>query len=330
MIFKSLLTLTAAIAALAPIAAGYRVVRDINAPDGSYDYVSVDPDTGHVYVGRDFGIMVLNPITGRSRTLLARRQVAAVLPIDGSHLMLSTNGGSDTATLFDRYTGVVRADIRTGKGPDGAAYDPVSRQAFVMNGDDGTVTVIDIAHERAVGTIGLGGTPEGGVTDGAGHLFVNIEETNEIAVVDINRRAVTKRYALPGCEEPTGIARDAVSGLLIAACRNRVAKLVDKKSGADRGTLSVSARADGSVFDPVRRIGFIPGLLGELTIYRLGRNGTGTVIQTVSTREGARTAAYDTKRDRLYLPHATVERDAAGKYVRARSGFGVAVVGPAD
>lgn len=49
-----------------------------------------------------------------------------------------------------------------------------------------------------------------------------------------------------------------------------------------------------------------------MTVYRLDTNGRATVIQSVKAREGARTAAYDAKADRLYLLSARIERDAAG------------------
>jgi hypothetical protein len=69
------------------------------------------------------------------RTLINRDDVAAVLLIPGSNLMLTTNNGADTATLLDRKTGKTLADIKTGKAPDGALYDAGSGLAFIINGD---------------------------------------------------------------------------------------------------------------------------------------------------------------------------------------------------
>jgi YVTN family beta-propeller protein len=249
--------------------------------------------------------------------------VAAVLPINGSRLMLSTNGSLNTATLFNRDTGAVTADIATGTDPDGAYYDPASRLAFVMNGESNDVTLIDIAGVKAVATVAVGGKPEGATSDGKGRLFVNIEDLNSIAVIDIATRKVTATYTLKGCVEPTGIAYDPQSGVLISACHNGVAKLVDAATGRDRGTIAIGQGADGSLFDAASRTGFVPCLDGTLTIYRLDAKGKARVTQVLKTREGARTIAYDSGRDQVYLPFATVERDAAGEYLRAKTGFGV-------
>jgi YVTN family beta-propeller protein len=304
----------------------YAVQDIIAGPDGGYDYISIDPRTGRVFVGRDFGVMMFDPATGKTATLLARNGVAAVLPIAGTRLMLSTNGPSNTATLFNRDTGVVTADIATGDDPDGAYHDPASGLAFVMNGGSGDVSVIDIASARKRATIVIGGTPEGAVGDGKGRLFVNVEDANQIAVIDIATRRIVARYPLPSCEEPTGIAYDPASDTLISACRNAVAKLIDAATGKDRGTLPIGARADGSLFDPASRTGFIPALDGTLTVYRLDAGGAAKVTETVGTRKGARTAAYDSVRGRLYLPFATVERDAAGNYLGASKQFGIVSV----
>ena len=308
----------------------FGVTREFAGPEGSYDYISVDDATGRVFVGREFGVMRLDPATGATETLLARAGVAAVLPIPGTRLMLSTNGPLNNATLFDRDSGKVISDIATGQEPDGAYYDVGSHLAFVMNGGSGDISVIDIARARPLATIAVGGTPEGATSDGKGRLFVNVEEMPGIVVIDIARQKIIGRYALADCEEPTGIAFDPVSGTLITACKNGVARLVDAAAGRDRGKLPIGQRADGSVFDPASRTGFIPCLDGTLTIYRLDARGKARVTQVLRTREGARTAAYDAARGKLYLPYATVERDAEGRYLRARTNFGVLSIGGAD
>jgi YVTN family beta-propeller protein len=304
----------------------YRVSTAVRGPDGGYDYVSFDAALDRVFIGRAFGVETFDPARRRFVTLLRRKGVAAVLPI-GPRMMLSTNGDENSATLFDRRTGRVIADIPTGEEPDGAYYDMPSGLAFVMNGGSEDISVIDVAQARVVATISAGGEPEGAVGDGAGRLYVNLKDDNAVAVIDTATRTVVGRYALPGCLGPTGIAYDAVTRLLISACHNRVAKLIAAPDGADRGSITIGSGADGALFDEGRRLGFVPAIDGSLTVFHLDRDGRATVLQTLATRVGARTATYDKIHDRLYLPAAIVERDSTGSYVGAQRNFVMLTVG---
>ena len=321
----ALLALCSAAAPAGPPAPelAYRVAGAVTSRDGSFDYVSVEQPSGRVFIGRSFGIEMLDG--ARMTTVLHRKVVASVLPI-GPRLLLTTNNGMDSATIMDRASRRVLADVPTGKSPDGAAYDAASGRAFVMNGESGDITVIDIATRRAVARIALETAPEAGVVDGAGHLFVNLEERSQIAVIDIASNSMTTRFALPGCKEPAGLAFDPVSGVLAAACRNGVLKFIDSRDGHDRGQLAIGEGADSSIFDVERRVGFVPCLDGTLSIYRLDEAGRVTATQRLETRPGARTAAYDSRRDRLYIAAADVERDAAGRYLRARKNFQVLTI----
>lgn len=220
-------------------ASSYAVIGSIAGPAGSYDYASFDEATRQLFVGRSYGVMRVDPATGTAKTLLARAGVAAVLPIAGTRLMLSTNGDNGTATLFDRDTGTVAADLPTGKEPDGAWYDPASGRAFVMNGASEDVTMIDVAARKVVATIKIPGKPEAATSDGKGHLFVNIEDRNAIAVINIARRRVTGRYPLAGCTQPTAIAFDPTTGLLMSACHNGIVRLIDAASGGNKGQVTI-------------------------------------------------------------------------------------------
>jgi DNA-binding beta-propeller fold protein YncE len=314
----------------APVAAStlnWHVITTLKAPEGSYDYASIDGEARQLYIGRQYGVMAVDLTTNTASTLIKRDDVASVMLIPGTDLMLTTNNGADTATLLNRKTGQSVAEIKTGKGPDGALYDANSGLAFVMNGDSEDITLIDIKAGKAVRTLPVGGAPEAGTSDGKGRVFINIEDKNEILVVDVANRKPVSRYALPGCNEPTGTTYDAKTGLLIPVCHNRIAKLIDAETGADKGSIAIGAGADGSLFDPKSRIGYIPCIDGTLTIYHLDETGKATVLQTVTTSDGARTAALDPVSHHLYLPAATVERDAKGEYLRANKNFSVVVVG---
>jgi hypothetical protein len=88
------------------------------------------------------------------------------------------------------------------------------------------------------------GKPKFAVADGKGTVFVNIEDTNELVAIDAVKAAVTKRYSLRPCEEPSGLAMDAKNRRLFSVCSNRLMAVSDPDSGRILATLAIGARAD--------------------------------------------------------------------------------------
>lgn len=196
-------------------------------------------------------------------------RVHAALAIPGTHDVLSTNGETNDATLFDGRTGEIRATIPTGKNPDAAAYDPATRTVWVMNPGSGNATVINPTSAKVVATVQIGGSLELGVADGQGGMFVNVEDKNEVVVLDTRRHRVSRRFALAGCEGPTGIAFDPASREVVSACGNGVA-VVSTTEGRQVTSLPIGRGADGAEFDATRHLALIPaGRDGTLTLPRL-------------------------------------------------------------
>jgi DNA-binding beta-propeller fold protein YncE len=285
--------------AAAPV---HHVIDRIPGPDGGWDYVRVDAVNNRVLVTRGAFVMSVDLATKAVTAGLAPgARLHDAMPVNRGSQFLVTNGGTGTAVFADAKTGAAMETVQAGKNPDAAAFDPRSGLVLVMNHSGGDITLVNPLTHAAVGTIMVGGDLEAAAVDGAGKAFVNVEDKNQIAVVDIASRKVTARYALTGCEGPTGIAYDAADQLLLAAC-DGATDLVDARSGKVVQTLATGRGADGVAYDAKRKLAFVPaGRDGTLAVIRVGR-GTATVIETVKTRVGARTIALDERTGRLYLP----------------------------
>ena len=154
-----------------------------------------------------------------------------------------------------------------------------------MNGTGKSATVFDAQTGTVVATIELGGKPEAVVQDRpANRLFVNIEDTGAIAVIDITTHTLVTSWTLAGCEEPTGLGFDPGNHLLFSACANKVMTVTDSLSGKRVTTVPIGDGADGAAFDPVTGYAFASnGADGTVTIAHLDNPRTLTVTQTLPT-----------------------------------------------
>jgi DNA-binding beta-propeller fold protein YncE len=82
--------------------------------------------------------------------------------------------------------------------PDGILFEPFTERVYVLSHSAPNVTVIDGKDGSVVGTIDLGGSPEQGQSDGQGHVYIDLEDKDSIAVVDANTLKVTATYSLGG------------------------------------------------------------------------------------------------------------------------------------
>src|SRR3954452_24552057 len=90
----------------------YKVVAQLPAGDGGWDLLSVDPSDQRLYVAHGDGVTAIDLRTGKATDkIVLGQRVHAALAIPGTHDVISTNGETNSATLFDGRTGRVRATI---------------------------------------------------------------------------------------------------------------------------------------------------------------------------------------------------------------------------
>ena len=327
----ALTMLAASSGATGPAQAPYKVVAQLHAGDGGWDLLSVDPVAQRLYVAHGDGVTAIDLRSATATDKIATGQrVHAALAIPGTHEVLSTNGGTNNATLFDGRTGQVRATIPTGTKPDAAAYDPTTRTVWIMNPGSGDITVLDPTALKVLATVPVGGSLELGAADGRGQLYINVEDKNEVVVVDTRTRKIIRRFPLAGCEGPTGIAYDPGLRQIVSACGDNAVAVVSSADGAQIARLPIGKGADGAAIDSKRHLALIPaGRDGNLTVIRLGAKPV--VIGQVATAVSARTIALDPSTGRAYLPSAALAPSVGDMRPKPISGtFRVLVVAPQE
>ena len=295
--------LSATIAAAAP--GDFHVTGRIAVGgEGGWDYLTVDSAARRLYISHATKVVVVDMDT--------EKVVGEIPDTPGVHGIalapklnrgFTSNGRSNNVTIFDLKTLKPLGQVKTGDNPDAIAYDEKSNRVVTFNGRSKDATVFEAATGKVAATIPLGGKPEFPAADNKGKMWVNIEDTHEIAEIDIAKAAVTKRYVLEGCEDPTGLAMDFQHNRIFSACGNKVMAISDPAAGKVIAKLPIGDGSDGAAFDPGTGLAFSSNGEGTMTVLQL-KGGKYEVAATVPTERGARTMTVDPKTHKLYLPAA--------------------------
>ncbi len=286
---------------------GYRVSGKVEVGgDGGWDYLTVDSAARRVYVSHATRVVILDADAGKV--------VGEIPNTDGVHgIALApelgrgfvSNGRSSSVTIFDLKTARRIEDVKsTGENPDAILYDPFARRVFAFNGRSHNATVLDAATGKVEGTIALDGKPEFATSDGAGRVFVNIEDKSSLSVIDPRKMTVEKTWPLAPCEEPSGMAIDRAHGRLFIGCGNKLMAVVDAASGKVVATVPIGAGVDANGFDPGTGLAFASCGDGTLTVAAAEGSDKYAVVQKAETQRGARTMALDEKTHAVFLSTA--------------------------
>ncbi len=279
---------------------------------GGWDYLLADGPAHRLYITHNNRVEVLDTATGKpvgTVTGLKGTHGVALDP-DGKTGYIS-DGGANAIVAFDRSSFAVIASIPVGTNPDGIAYEPVTKTVWAFNGRSNNVSVVDPAKKAVVATIALPGKPEFPQADGKGNVFVNIEDKNSIVKLDAAAKKAVATWALPGCDSPSGMAIDREHNRLFSVCDGNKMPVTDANTGKQIALAAIGAGPDAAGYDAKDQLAFSSnGETGTLSVVDAA-HGYNTV-QTLATKKGARTMAYDSTANRIYLSAAEYGAPVAG------------------
>lgn len=279
--------------------------------EGGWDYLTFDAVGKRLFISRGISVLVVDPAKGKL--------IATIPDTPGVHGIalaralgkgFTSNGRENTVTVFNLKTLKQTAKIKLegAENPDAILYDPASRRLFTFNGRSKNASIIDAVKGTVVGTIPLDGKPEFAAADGKGMVFVNIEDKSELTSIDAKKGAVVKTWPLAPCEEPSGLAIDAVHRRLFAGCHNNMMAVVDADSGKVIATPPIGQGVDANAFDPGTQLAFSSNGDGTLTVVHEDSPDKFTVVENAPTQRFARTMALDPVTHKVYLVTAEIEQ----------------------
>ena len=319
---RTIRTALASLAAFAVLAAvpclaqaNYSVLNTFHiGGEGAWDYVTIDSPGHRLFVTRATHTQAIDTTTGKVLGDIpgqVRSHGVALVP-RLNRGFITDGGGKGAIIVFDLKTYAVLGSIPTMPDSDGIIYDAKQNKVLAVSGDGNALMTFspDIDPKTGkVDTIALGGAPEFLATDGSGKVYINLEDKDIVAVVDLASRSVVARWPVAPAGRPVGMAIDPSGKHLFIGCRNPQDLVVmDIGSGKVEAALPIGAGGDATA--AAAGIAFASAGDGKLTV-ATDKGGKWEVAQTVTTPVSARTMGMDPATHRIYLAAAETEPGAA-------------------
>ncbi len=298
--------------------------------EGGWDYVTVDAPHHRLFVTRATHTQAIDTRTGKllaDITGQVRSHGVALVP-KLNRGFITDGGGSGAILVFDLDTYKVLGRIPTMPDSDGIIYDAATDLVLAVSGDGNSLMTFhpDIDPKNGkVETIPLGGAPEFLAADGSGKAYINLEDKDMVAVVDLHTNKVLNRWPVAPGGHPVGMAIDPAAHRLFIGCRNPQKMIVmSTETGKVEAALPIGSGDDATRFD--RGQAFASCRDGSLTV--IGeKGGRFEVEQTVKTADGARTMDIDRATQEIFLPTAEMLPAAPGHRPELKPGtFEIVVV----
>lgn len=275
---------------------------------GGIDYVYADNNSRRLYIPRGGEVQVFDMDTLKPVGSITNARARGVAVASGFNHGFSS---SSPIVMWDSKSLETIKTIPVEGRPDGILFEPLTERIYVFSHSAPNATVIDAKDGAIVGTIDLGGAPEQAQSDGNGHLYVDIEDKNNLAVVDVNTLKVTAHYELgEKGDGPAGLGLDAKNHILFAMCHSQNCVILNADDGKILATLPIGKGTDGGGFNPATMEAFSSQGDGTLTIIKENSPMSFEVEQTITTKARAKTCTLDTKNNQIIL--ITTEPALAG------------------
>ncbi len=282
--------------------------------DGRWDYVTVNPSTHLLYVTRSTHTQVIDPSSGKvTADIAGGAGLHGVALVPSANRGFLTDGKGAQLIVFDMQSNEVLGKVAAADDADGIIYDAGSDRVLVACGDAAQLLVLDPKPEvksLSVEKVDLGGKPEFLAADGKGRAFVDLQDKNQIAVVDLKSKSVVNRWDIGEGKSPTGLAIDPDKGHLFIGCRNQKLIVLNTADGKVLGDVAIGKGNDACAFDAPYALASCGD--GTLAVIKESDDGKWTAMQT-GTATGARTAALDPSTHEIYLPTADFDPPKEGQ-----------------
>ena len=298
---RSILLLFLAFAAAAG-GAGYRVIQVIPlAGEAGNGALLIDSAARRLYVARSSSLLVLDIDSGRSLAEIKDLPgIAGIAVAQANNRGYVTNSKDDRVSIFELAGFGHLGQIPLGRNPGALVYDSSVHRFYAMNRGSKNASAIDADDGEVEQTIDLGGVPGGAAVDDSGRVFVTLEDRDELLEIDTKEMALSHRFPIPGCTQPSSIALDKTRGRLFVGCAKQRMAVISTNNGS---VLSIAATAGafaGIATNNSSGLVYVANTSGRVTVLADSGNGNYLATETILAARNISAIAFDATTDQLF------------------------------
>lgn len=331
-------TLRQSFAVLALIATGFVSASGQTAPTvklvksiplagytGDFDHFAVDHDRDRLLVAAEdhatvevFDLKTLAHL----KTITGFGAPHSILARPGSKTVLITDSGKEMSAIRNANTLAVEKRVVLTPGADSGMYDKATNIYYVVTGgkDVGMKTAeLDAINPDTGAKLGSIVFQDNHVEaldidPTSNKLYINLTQTNKIAVVDRKAMKVLAVWPVPEAQQNAMVVIDPQQHRLYIVCRapGKVVVL-DSDNGHLIGTQTAPLRADQVQYDAAAHLLYVPGGEGWMGIYSTSDPNHLKLIEKVTTAPGAKTGLLLPRAHRLFLAASPGDTGAVAK-----------------
>jgi len=304
-----------------------RLIHTVTLPgySGDFDHFAADFDRNRLLLAaEDHGTVEVFDLNtsahlwtvtgfGNPHSILVRKGVPTVFITDSTKM---------NATIRDADTYAKKQTVNLTPGSDTAKYDKASNTLYVVTGGkdvDMKTANLEAVNPDTGAKLSSITFPDNHVeamafTADDPRLFINLTQTNKLAVVDRKSMKLLATWPVPPAQQNAMVAFDSAQHRLYVVCRSPgMVVAMNSDTGAVVDKQPAPLRADEVQYDPKSHRLYVPGGEGYMGIYDTSDPNHLKLAEKVTTAPGAKTGLLIPEMHRLFLAVSPGESKATAQ-----------------